>query len=192
VVCGQLVSGETVLVTGASGGVGSAAVTLGAALGARVVALSRDAERRLALMDRGATAVVNAAAPDLDNVIKEALGAERPALTVENLGGPWLELSVRLSATGGRIMVIGLLAGLSSSIPLGLIIHKNLKIEGLSVGAYSAEEAQAAWTTIVETLQQAHQRPQIGCTVDFDGVQEGFSRMAQGLLGKVVVRVSAR
>ncbi len=190
VVCGHLKPGETVLVTGASGGVGSATVALAAALGARVVALSRNADRRSALVERGAAVVVDAAAADLDGALKTALGTDRPALVVENLGGPWLDLAVRFAAPGGRIMVVGLLAGLSAEITVGLLIHKNLKIEGLSVAHFGAEEAQTAWTEIVTLLDRVNQRPAIGCIVGFEDVQEGFVRLGQGLLGKVVVRVA--
>ncbi len=191
VVCGHLVRGETVMITGASGGVGSASVSLASALGARVVALSRDADRRAALAERGAAVVVDAGADDLDGALKTALGNDRPALIVENLGGPWLDLSARFAAPFGRIMVVGLLAGLTAEITVGLLIHKSLKIEGLSVGYYSGEEAQTAWKEIVRRLDSIPQRPAIACAVGFEDVQEGFARMNQGLLGKVVVRVSA-
>lgn len=190
VVCGRLVPGETVLVTGASGGVGSAAITLAAALGARVVALSRDSDRRSALVERGAAVVVDAVAADLDKELKNALGADRPALVVENLGGPWLDLAARFAAPGGRIMVVGLLAGLAAEVTLGLLIHKGLKIEGLSVSHFSADEAQTAWNEIVRLLNRVHQRPVIGCVVGFEEVQEGFACLAKGLLGKVAVRMS--
>jgi NADPH:quinone reductase-like Zn-dependent oxidoreductase len=126
----------------------------------------------------------------LDKALKTALGSDRPALIVENLGGPWLDLAARFAAPFGRIMVVGLLAGLAAEITVGLLIHKSLKIEGLSVSHYSAEEAQTAWKEIVSRLELAHQRPAIACTVGFEEVQEGFVRLNQGLLGKVVVRVS--
>ena len=190
VTCGHLAAGETVLVTGASGGVGSAAVTLAAALGARVVALSRDAERRALLTERGAAVVVDAAAGDLDKALKSALGAERPALVIENLGGVWLDLAARFAAPGGRIMVVGLLAGLTAEITVGLLIHKNLKIEGLSVSNFSPEEARRAWEEVVGLLDGAKMRPPIGCVVGFEEVQAGFAHLAQGVFGKVVVRVS--
>ena len=128
--------------------------------------------------------------PDLESLLKEALGSDRPALVVENLGGPWLDLALRLAAPGGRIMVVGLLAGLSAPVTLGLLIHKNLKIEGLSVGNYTPDEAQEAWRRIVALLDGAQQRPPVGFVADFEGVQKGFARMAQGLLGKVVIRTS--
>ena len=191
VVCGHLAAGETVLVTGASGGVGSAAVALASALGARVVALSRDAARRSALTDCGAALVVDAAAADLDKALKNALGAERPALVVENLGGPWLDLAARFAAPGGRIMVVGLLAGLAAEITVGLLIHKNLKIEGLSVSCFSPEEARTAWSEVVRLLNGTNRRPPIGCAGGFEDVQAGLARLAQGVFGKVVVRVSA-
>jgi NADPH2:quinone reductase len=134
--------------------------------------------------------VVDAAADDLDATLKTALGADRPALVVENLGGPWLDLAARFAAPHGRIMVVGLLAGLSAEITVGLLIHKNLKIEGLSVGQFEAEEAQTAWKEIVRLLDLAHQRPAIGHVVGFGEVQGGFARLAEGLLGKVVIRVA--
>ena len=191
VVCGHLAAGETVLVTGASGGVGSATVMLGSALRARMVALSRDAGRRSALMEHGAAVVVDAAATDLDKTLKGALGADRPALVVENLGGPWLDLAARFAAPGGRIMVVGLLAGLSAEITVGMLIHKNLKIEGLSVSGYIPDEAQAAWNEIVRLLHRTGHRPAISVAVGLEAVQEGFARLAQGVFGKVVVKVSA-
>jgi NADPH2:quinone reductase len=190
VVCGNLQAGETVLVTGASGGVGTASVSLATALGAKVVAFSRSATSRAALEHLGAATTVDASAPNLDQALKEAMGKERPSLIVENLGGPWLDFAARTAAPGGRIMVVGLLAGLSSEITVGLLIHKNLKIEGLSVSAFTAGEAQEAWQKIVQRLNSSAMKATIDRAIEFKDVQTGFERMAEGPFGKVVIRVA--
>lgn len=187
---GGLTSGETVLITGASGGVGSAAVMLAAGLGARVIALSRDAAKRDALCGLGAAVTLDAAAPDLEKQVKTA-APEGVRLVVENLGGAWLDRCLRMTAPGGRVMVVGLLAGLTAEVTIGLLIHKNLRVEGLSVSAYAPEEASVAWTEITNLLARTGRKPLIDRVYAFADVQSAFDRLAEGPLGKVVIRVSS-
>ncbi len=187
VVCGGLKSGETVLVTGASGGVGSAAVMLGAALGARVIALSRSAEKRAALLEMGAAAALDADAPDIEKQVRAALEGAKLDLAVENLGGPWLDRCARMAGMGGRIMVVGLLAGLTAGVTVGLLIHKNLRVEGLSVSNYAPEEAQAAWRQMVRLMDDGGLRPHVDAVFGASQPQEAFARLAEGPLGKVLV-----
>ncbi len=187
---GGLEPGETVLITGASGGVGSAAVMLASGLGARVIALSRDAAKREALGALGADAVLDATAADLEKQVKAA-APEGVRLVVENLGGDWLDRCLRMAAPHGRVMVVGLLAGLTAEVTIGLLIHKNLRVEGLSVSAYTPEEAQEAWTEITGLLDKTGRKPLIDRVFDFESVQAAFGRLAEGPLGKVVVRVGA-
>ncbi|MBI5091690.1 MAG: zinc-binding dehydrogenase [Candidatus Hydrogenedentes bacterium] len=110
---GDIASGKTVLVDGASGGVGTAAVMLAHAYGARVIALSRDAKKRRRLVELGAHAALDTADPGLEKQVKEALGGGRADIVIENLAGPYLQKSINLAAEQGRIMIVGLLAGLS-------------------------------------------------------------------------------
>lgn len=189
VVCGGLKAGETVLITGASGGVGTAAVQLAKLLGAHVVALSRSEEKRRRLEALGADTVLDAGAGDLEKQVKAAVGAGRIDLVVENLGGTWLNRCVRMVGAGGRIMVVGLLDGLSAELAIGLLIHKCLRIEGLSVSAYTAEEAQAAWAEIVARLDIAKHRPIIDSVHPMERIQEAFARLKSGPMGKVVIAV---
>jgi NADPH:quinone reductase len=186
---GHLREGETVLVTGASGGVGSAAVVLARALGARVVALSRSKEKRLRLHALGADIAVDPQEDDWDGQIKEALEGGRVDLVVENLGGPFLQRSLSLLSFEGRIMLVGLLAGLKSEVVLGLLIHKCACIQGLSVSAYTAEDSQAAWRQIVRLLQKQDQRPLVDKVYRMEEVPEAFRRLARGPMGKVVIAV---
>ena len=190
VVCGNVRAGETVLVTGASGGVGAAALFLAKGLGARVVALSRSEEKRRRLTTLGADIVLDAAAPDLEKQLKAALGKTSVDLVVENLGGVWLNRCLRMAGYGGRVMVVGLLDGLEAQVTIGLLIHKCLRVEGLSVSAYTAPEAQAAWTEIVRLLDAAHQRPLVDSAFPMEEVQAAFARLQAGPLGKVVIGIS--
>lgn len=187
---GDLQAGETVLITGASGGVGTAAIPLAKGLGAKVVALSGSEAKWEALRNLGADIVIDSQLDGLEKRVKEALAGDKVQMVVENLGGPYLEKCARIAALNGRIMVIGLLAGLAAEITVGLLIHKCLRIQGLSVSSYSNESAQAAWTGIVDTLAKSGKRPPIDAIFSFDEVPAAFARLAQGPLGKVVVRVS--
>ncbi len=188
VVCGGLKQGETVLVTGASGGVGVAAVFLAKALGANVIALSRSEEKRQKLIGLGADAAIDTDSPNLEREVRAAAGDTPLSLVVENLGGPYLEKCVRMVAPEGRIMVVGLLADLKATVTVGLLIHKNIRIEGLSVANYKPEEAQTAWKKIVELYQRSHYRPVISREFFFEDVQKAFAHLQEGPMGKVVVR----
>ncbi|MCK5862439.1 MAG: zinc-binding dehydrogenase [Candidatus Hydrogenedentes bacterium] len=188
VVCGNLQPGETVLVTGASGGVGVAAVFLAKALGAQVIALSRSEEKRQQLIALGADAAIDSESPTLEKEVRAAAGDRPVSLVVEMLGGPYLEKSVRMAAPEGRIMVVGLLADLKATVTIGLLIHKNIRIEGMSVNNFKAEEARAAWTKIVDLYQRNHHCPVISEVFPFEQVQAAFAHLQAGPMGKVVVR----
>ncbi len=190
-ICGGLQSNDTVLVTGASGGVGVAAVFLAKALGARIVALSRSAEKRKNLIALGADAAIDTESSTLEKEVRAAAGDQPISLVIENLGGPYLEKSVRMVAPEGRIMVIGLLADLTATVTIGLLIHKNIRIQGMSVNNFKAKEAQDAWTKIVDLYNANHHRPPISQVFPFAQVQEAFAHLQAGPMGKVLVRCSA-
>ena len=187
VVCGNIKPGETVLVTGASGGVGSAAVMLAKSLGARVFALSRSPEKRAELESLGADRSFDTSADDLEKQVKTALNGGQINLVVENLGGAYLQRCVQMAGLGARIMVVGLLAGFKSEVIVGHLIHKCLRIEGLSVSAYTAPEAQAAWGRIVALLNGEGRRPLVDQVFSMEAVQEAFAHLAPGPMGKVVI-----
>ncbi|MBI4558769.1 MAG: NADPH:quinone oxidoreductase family protein [Candidatus Hydrogenedentes bacterium] len=184
---GGVEAGQTVLVTGASGGVGTAAVTLGKAFNARVIALSRSAEKRDRLRALGADIVLDSSDPDLEQRAKDALHGGRVDLVVENLGGPFLQTSINLARERGRILVVGLLAGLTAEIILGTIIFKQIRIEGVQVGAYTPQGAQAVWSKIVRKLDEVRARPLIDQVFPLREVREAFAYLAAGAMGKVLV-----
>lgn len=192
IVCGELTGGETVLITGASGGVGTAAVFLAKSLGARVIALSRDADKRKTLEAMGADVALDSAAPDLEQQVKQAAGAVPVSLTVDTLGGHFLEKCIRMSAANGRIMVVGLLADLTAEVSIPLLIHKNLRLQGLSVSAFDAPDAADAWDAILECYEQSSKRPIISRIFTMEEVQDAFEHLRKGPLGKVIIHISGQ
>jgi len=188
---GGVEAGETVLITGASGGVGSAAIVQAKALGARVVALSGSPEKWPTLESLGADAVVDSRGDDMEERVKSSLEGGRVDLVVENLGGPFLQRCVNLAGVNGRICVIGLLAGLKAELTVGLLIFKCIRIEGMNVGAYTEAASQEAWRDIVGVLDGAGQRPLIDSVYGFDDVQAAFGQLATGPVGKVVIALDS-
>ncbi|MBI2435137.1 MAG: NADPH:quinone oxidoreductase family protein [Candidatus Hydrogenedentes bacterium] len=188
---GELKAGETVLVTGASGGVGTAAIMLAKAAEARVVALSRSEEKRAQLQVLGADFVIDSGIEAWEEAVKRALDGGRVNLVVENLGGPFLQKSINLLAFEGRVMLVGLLAGLKSEVVLGLLIHKCARLQGLSVSAYSVAESQQAWSNILALLEKEDRRPLVDRVFPLTQVPAAFEHLASGPLGKVVIDVTA-
>ena len=163
---GQLKAGENVLIT---------------------VALSRSKKKRAALNKLGAHVVIDTESRTLEGEVRAGLRGEPVHLVVENLGGEILEKCLRMMSFRGRIQVVGLLSGLTSEIQLGLVIHKCLKIQGISMGAYTAAKSAKIWAEVVKTLERAGKRPLVDRAFDAESVQAAFAHMAKGPLGKVLV-----
>ena len=189
VIQGEVDATKTVMVTGASGGVGTAAVQQAKALGARVVALSRSAEKRKALEALGADVTVDSSADDMEARVKAGLKGGRVDVVVENLAGPFLQKSINLLAERGRILIVGLLAGLRSDFVVGTVIFKQARIEGVQVGSYLPEESQEAWARIVATLNRANMRPVVDRVYPMGELPEAFAYLQEGPFGKVLIDV---
>lgn len=187
---GGLQAGMSVLVTGASGGVGSAAVQLAHRLGVKVVALSRSQEKRDRLRKLGADHTFAPDDPELKKRVPEAIGAKGVDLVVENIGGESLADSVHLLAPGGKVCVVGLLAGVMGSVPIPSLLFKQASIEGVLVSGYTADEAHSAWRKIVETLQKHDDRPLVDGCYPAQEYERAFARLRESPFGKVVLQFS--
>jgi NADPH2:quinone reductase len=183
-------AGGVLLVTGASGGVGVASVQLGKSMGLTVVALSRSEEKRAALKRLGADVVCDPADRNLVNVVKAAISPKRVDLVVDSVGGALLTPVLALLGYGGRMSVVGRSGGVVPEFNTGSLLFRRIRMGGVSAGDYSAQAAQAAWQEIVDRLDAMGQRPQVDSIVPFEEMKRGFTRLEEGPMGKVLVRVA--
>ncbi|BFU92882.1 MAG: alcohol dehydrogenase [Nitrospira sp.] len=181
---------SVLLITGASGGVGVASVLLGKSMDLIVVALSRDAEKRAKLKTLGADFVFDPKDPNLLKSISAAISPKKVDLAVDCVGGKLFPQVIALLSYGGKISVVGRSGGTVPEFNTATLLFRRTRIGGVSVGDYTPEAAQAAWKKIVDRLDAIGQRPQIDSIVSFEEVKQGFARLAQGPMGKVVVRVA--
>src|SRR5437762_10108380 len=137
---GALRAGETLLVLGAAGGVGLAAIEIGKALGARVIACASSDEKLAVCREHGADGAINYATEDLRNRIKALTGGNGPDVIYDPVGGPYTELALRSIAWRGRLLVVGFAAGEIPKIPLNLTLLKGCSIVGVFWGEFSRRE----------------------------------------------------
>jgi NADPH2:quinone reductase len=186
---GPLPPSAVVLVTGASGGVGVAAVQLVATLGNKVLALSRSPEKSRRLEQLGATATFNPEDPKWREAVKTLLGPRRVDLAIDNIGGKLLPEVIDTLGEQGRVSVVGRLAGPVPSFNTATLFFRRLRLGGVAVGAWANAESRAAWQQVVDLLARAAARPQVDKVFPFDQLPQAFERLARGPMGKVLLAV---
>jgi NADPH2:quinone reductase len=185
----DLPSAAIVLITGASGGVGVASMQLGNALGHTPVALSRGTSKRDALLRAGAVAVFDPTDADWRTRLKEFLKPRRVDLAIDNVGGPLFNDVIDTLADRGRVSCVGRLAGPVPQFNTASLFFRRLKVGGVAVGANTIAESRAGWQTIVDLLDRTGARPLVDRIFAFEQLPGAFARLAQGPLGKVLLRV---
>lgn len=197
---GRLQAGETLLVLGAAGGVGLAAVELGRAMGARVVAAASSEEKVQVAKDHGAdVGVVYPRGPfdkegrkALANLFKEAVGPEGAHVTYDGVGGDYAEAAIRASAWDGRFLVIGFPAGIPS-VPLNLTLLKSCNIIGVFWGAAVARDPQAHQVNVRELMDlytSGKIKPFVSERFPLERAGEAIAHLgARKAVGKVVVTI---
>lgn len=180
-------AGDPVIVLGAGGGVGLAAVTLAAELGADVVAVASSAEKLSAASEYGARQVVNHRERELRGALREAL-PDGAAAVVDPVGGALSEPALRSLRRGGRFVTIGFASGVIPRIPLNLVLVKGIQVMGFQFGDIPADEFARNDRELHELLTSGRVRPHIGAVYPLDRVGEALRRVADGqAVGKVVV-----
>ena len=180
----DLRGGETVLITGASGGIGTAALILAKAMGANVVALSRSAKKRLQLIDLGADIVLDPGDDELIQKIKTNGGCD---VVIVNVCGELLNSLLKTCNPYGRICIIGALGGTAATIELTRLIFKRLQIHGIQVAMYSDSGLQSAWSDVIQTIEPIQAKIPIDSIFSFEQVPQAFDRLRQGPFGKVLI-----
>ena len=183
-------AGSVVLVTGASGGVGIGAIFLAKSMGLTAVALSRSAEKGARLKQLGADHVFDPASPDLRKAVLSAISPKKVDLAVDNIGGSLFNEVIAMLGYAGRISVVGRSAGLVPEFNTASLFFRRNRIGGVAVSDYTREAALATWSEIVRRLDAMSKRPVVDRVFPFEETKEAFARLAQGPLGKVVIRVA--
>jgi NADPH2:quinone reductase len=139
----RLQPGETLVVLGASGGTGLAAIEIGKLMGARVIACASDDEKLAFCKAHGADHLINYRTADLKDELKAATGGKGADVIYDPVGGPYAEAALRSIAWKGRFLVIGFAAGDIPKIPLNLALLKGCDIQGVFWGAFTEREPAA-------------------------------------------------
>jgi NADPH2:quinone reductase len=184
----DLPAASSILITGASGGVGVASLHLAKALGHRVVALSRDPAKQARLAEIGADIVLDSADPHWPKTAKQRL-AGGVDLAIDNIGGPSFLQIIETMNFQGRVSCVGALAGPVPKFNTPSLFFRRLKLGGVAVSTYSAPESRAAWTRVVELLTAIGQKPLVDSVFAFEDLKPAFARLAAGPMGKVLIAV---
>lgn len=150
---GQLKAGEKLLVLGASGGVGLAAVQIGKLMGAHVVAAASTEEKLRVCLDEGADETINYSEQDLKEMAKEMTNGQGFDVIFDPVGDRYAEPAVRSLAWQGRYLVVGFAAGAPSAIPMNLPLLKGASIVGVFWGAFAQKQADESMENFQQILQ---------------------------------------
>jgi NADPH2:quinone reductase len=190
---GELKPGETLLVLGAAGGVGLAAVELGAAMGASVIAAASTDDKLELCREHGASMTINYATEDLKTQVRELTGGAGVDVVYDPVGGKYSEPALRSTAWEGRFLVIGFADGEIPKIPLNLALLKGCSIVGVFWGAFVGREPQRHRENIAELLdwwKQGKLHPHVSNTYPLERASEAIRELAdRRAKGKVVVTI---
>jgi len=184
--------GEEVVVLGAGGGVGLAAVQLAVLMGATVTAVASSPEKLAAARAMGATHLIDHRAGDLRGALKAALpgGAD---VVIDPVGGTLAEPALRALRYGGRFVVVGFAAGEIPRIPLNLVLLKGIEIRGFEFGSFMTREREALARGEAELLgwfRSGRATPHVGATFPLEATAAALRHVGDGkAVGKVVIDV---
>ena len=187
---GELPSDSVVLVTGAGGGVGLAAVQLALAMKLRVVGLTRFEDKRKRLQELGVSHVFAPDAEGLKKHILTAVGTAGVNLVVETVGGSLLTTAIHLLAHGGCVASLGVMAGVEAMLPIPSLMFKQASVRGILVSGCSPTDARDQWTRIVSLLNQDGRRLHVEAEIPLSDYERAFARLAGSPFGKIVINIS--
>jgi len=198
---GRLQAGQTLLVLGAAGGVGLAAIELGKAKGARVIAAASSDEKAAAAREAGADdAIVYPKGPfdrdgqkALAQLFKDAVGPNGADVIYDPVGGDYAEPALRSIAWEGRYLVVGFPAGIPR-LPLNLTLLKSCDVCGVFWGAFAARDPKANAAHVAELFrlwEEGKIQPRVSATYPLERGGEAIAAMAaRKVIGKLVVEIA--
>lgn len=190
----QLVPGETMLVTAAAGGVGSAAVQLGKAMGANVIGLAGGPDKVATVYELGADAAFDYREVNLVDAVRAATDGRGVNVCYEAVSGDTFDQVRRCMAWDGRLLIIGFTSGRIAEAPTNHILLKNYSIVGVHWGAFldrSPTAPRENWDRIIELFNTGKVDPLISSVRPLDEAQQGLIDIgSRKTVGKVVVAVN--
>ena len=187
----QLKAGETVLVLGAAGGVGTSAIQIAKAMGARVIAAASTDEKCALCKKIGADETINYATTNLRDALKELTGGKGPDVIYDPVGGDLAEPALRSIAWRGRYLVVGFAAGPIPALPFNLALLKGASIVGVFWGEFAKREPKANAAMMMELAQwygQGKIKPVIDRTMPMAELKAAFAHMgSRAVMGKLVM-----
>jgi NADPH2:quinone reductase len=187
----QLKAGETVLVLGAAGGVGTSAIQVAKAVGARVIAAASTDEKCALCTSIGADATINYSRENLREAIKSLTDGKGPDVIYDPVGGDFAEPAFRSIAWRGRYLVVGFASGPIPALPFNLALLKGASIVGVFWGDYSRREPQANAAMMAELAQwyaQGKIKPVIDSTMPMKDLKAAYAHMgSRSVKGKLVM-----
>jgi NADPH2:quinone reductase len=191
----QLKPGETLLVLGAAGGVGLAAVELGAAMGARVIAAASSDEKLAVCRARGAAETINYSTQDLRERLKALVGEKGVDVVYDPVGGNLSEPALRSVGWRGRFLVIGFAGGEIPRLPANVPLLKGSAIVGVYWGAWLKHEPEAARREMAELarwLADGRVKPHISARYPLARTADALIALSRrAVTGKVVIEPEA-
>lgn len=187
---GQLQAGETLLVLGGAGSSGSAAIMLGKAIGATVIATASNAEKAAFCRKLGADHVINYSEQPIHRAVREITGDVGAHVVYDPVGGSAYQSATKCIAQHGRIVLIGYGSGEWAKVDPLHVVLKSYTVVGAFAGARTTAETRAQHAHLVELAEAGKIGVPIDKVFDFDHVPQAIDRLAKGeMLGKVVVRI---
>ena len=187
----QLKAGETVLILGAAGGVGTSAIQIAKACGARVIAAASSDDKCALCTSIGADATINYTSSNLRETVKTLTAGKGPDVIYDPVGGDYSEQAFRSIGWRGRYLVVGFAAGPIPSLPLNLALLKGASIVGVFWGDFAKREPKANAAMMAELAQwygQGKIKPVIDRTMPMAELKAAFAHMgSRGVKGKLVM-----
>jgi NADPH:quinone reductase len=186
----RLQEGDELVVLGAGGGVGLAAVQLGVQLGAMVTAVASSSEKLDVAAGYGAQHLINHRATDLRNALKEAAPGGA-AVVVDPVGGELSEPALRSLARGGRFVTVGFASGVIPRIPLNLVLVKGIQVLGFQFQDLPPDEFARNEAELREHLVAGRVRPHVGAVYPLEETAQALKHVADGrAIGKVLIDIA--
>lgn len=187
----ELEPGETVLVLGAAGGVGSAAVELAKALGARVIAAASSDDKLEFAKELGADDVINYTTQSLNDAVKSLTDGKGADVVYDPVGGELALQALKSTAWHGRYLVIGFASGEIPSLPANLALLKEASIVGVWWGTWAAKYPKEQYANMQELsalLKDGRIAPRVSGTFALDDYLDAFRAISERrAMGKVVL-----